>query len=542
MRSVRAYRDFLRDAGMKSSDVLTPSALRAMRRLVQDKKPAAKAAPTPAGALHRATKTGDLGRLGAALKTGSDVRGWTPLMYAVNKGYVLMVPPLLKAGADANLRAPDGATALFIAALHGNSQIVDQLLKAGANASIKGPKGRTAVDIATSNKDPDLVAMFLSPRANKPAGRLGRDFSPRAIDGNGWTDLHYAAALNLPVLAKLLLSGGADPNARLKSDGKPLAGRLTVHLREAGYSLTNWDKRYGQTPLKLVGGNYGIVKALVEGGADVNASGNYCCPPLYRILSNKKTEENTRVVKLLLANGADVNSPAGGNYGTMLHYASTASLMARLISLSADVSARNGDGMTPLHSAASFFTRGSRHLSLAQMLLDNGADVNARDNSGRTPLMFVSGKQGIEMHALLLKNGADAKAADKDGRTALYIAVDGGNTLVANLLVSHGADVNAPWYTTILGKRLPWYTPLHTAVLKANIDVVKVLVELGADVGAKTHAVPHLLRPITPRQYAEHLAGNRNWSDHSRQKVRRIAELLGGHSGGQEEPEEHHGR
>ena len=168
-------------------------------------------------------------------------------MHAVNKGYLLMDPPLLKAGAEVNLRAPDGATALFIAALHRHASIVEHLMKAGADASIKGPKGRTAVDLAASSKDPDLVALFLSSRAKELVGKLGRDFSPKAVDGEGWTDLHYAAALNLPVLAKLLLAGGADPNARLKRDGEPLGGRLKRLLRYLDALAPNSEyRRFGQ--------------------------------------------------------------------------------------------------------------------------------------------------------------------------------------------------------------------------------------------------------------------------------------------------------
>ena len=72
-------------------------------------------------------------------------------MHAANKGYKLLVPPLLKAGAKPDIQAADGATALFIAALHGHLEIVAALMKAGADPLIKGPKGRTAVDVGQEN-------------------------------------------------------------------------------------------------------------------------------------------------------------------------------------------------------------------------------------------------------------------------------------------------------------------------------------------------------------------------------------------------------
>ena len=69
-------------------------------------------------------------------------------MHVVNKGFTLMVPPLLEAEADLDMRAPDGATALFMAAVHGHSEIIAQLMEAGADISIRGPKGKTASDVA----------------------------------------------------------------------------------------------------------------------------------------------------------------------------------------------------------------------------------------------------------------------------------------------------------------------------------------------------------------------------------------------------------
>ena len=103
--------------------------------------------------LHQTVKAGDLDGLNRSLAAGMDVnardsRGHTALMYAVDKGYVLLVEPLLAAQADPNVRAPDGATALFIAVVHGHSEIIPMLMQAGADPAIKGPKGKTAMEVA----------------------------------------------------------------------------------------------------------------------------------------------------------------------------------------------------------------------------------------------------------------------------------------------------------------------------------------------------------------------------------------------------------
>ena len=155
-RTVQAYQAFVRDANLPKTDTLTPSALKTMRAMARQAGATSVPKPKatlPPDALHRAAKAGNLKGLEAALAAGADVnarddKGWTALMYVVDKGYVLLVEPLLQAQADPDVRAPDGATALFMAVAHGHSEIIPLLMKAGADPTIKGPKGKTATEIA----------------------------------------------------------------------------------------------------------------------------------------------------------------------------------------------------------------------------------------------------------------------------------------------------------------------------------------------------------------------------------------------------------
>ena len=138
------------------SERLTPEALRTLRTIAarQDREPeAAAAAPSPPAlprdTVHRKVQAGDIDGLEAALRAGAEVnvrdqRGWTPLMYAANRGYTLLVPALLDAGANPDTQAADGATALFMAVLQGHEGIAMALVQAGANISIRGTKGQDA--------------------------------------------------------------------------------------------------------------------------------------------------------------------------------------------------------------------------------------------------------------------------------------------------------------------------------------------------------------------------------------------------------------
>ena len=162
-RTGRAYANFLRDAGLPESEILTPQTLHAIRSVAAQQGVQASAVPTPPSGrqttanLHEAILAGDLDGLKSALAAGADVNardssGLTPLMQAANKGYVLMVEPILNAPKlDIDARAADGATTLFIAAVHGHKEIIELLMKAGADVNIPGPKGKTAVELAKTH-------------------------------------------------------------------------------------------------------------------------------------------------------------------------------------------------------------------------------------------------------------------------------------------------------------------------------------------------------------------------------------------------------
>ena len=152
-----------RTAGRRRSTGVVPRR-RAPRTPRPPRRVARKA--SPGNAALRAVAAGNISALEKALAAGANAnarggkRGWTPLMFAADKGYTLLVPPLLKAGAKPNLRAADGATALFIAALRGQTEIIAALMKAGADPAIKGPKGRTALGVALAKGNPAILSLL----------------------------------------------------------------------------------------------------------------------------------------------------------------------------------------------------------------------------------------------------------------------------------------------------------------------------------------------------------------------------------------------
>ena len=161
-----------------------------------------------------------------------------------------------------------------------------------------------------------------SSNAAKLSKLLGRKFSLDARDENGWTDLHYAAALNLPGLASALLDAGADSNTRLKSDGKGFNAELTGTLSAFGRDLTGDDlddwTRNGQMPLHFAAWfNADLVAPhLVASGSQVDEQSRASRTPLYLAA----WQDSRAVAEFLIGQGVDVQTSFRNGW-TPLDYA-----------------------------------------------------------------------------------------------------------------------------------------------------------------------------------------------------------------------------
>lgn len=101
-------------------------------------------------------------------------------------------------------------------------------------------------------------------------------------------------------------------------------------------------------------------------------------------------------------------------------------------------------------------------------------DINQRDNvKGQTPLLLACGQGHKRMVYILLSAGANPNIADKDGDTPLIMAVDDNNSTIADLLLFYGAQIDQ----LDIGND---NTPLHTAIVNYNSDMVEFLLARNA--------------------------------------------------------------
>ncbi|MCC6070784.1 ankyrin repeat domain-containing protein [Massilia sp. GCM10020059] len=95
----------------------------------------------------------------ALLERGAAVnrKGWSPLHYAAAGGADDIARILIDRGAAINARAPGGLTPLMMAAREGQDSAVAVLLEAGADTSLKGDDGLSAAQLAERMDKPRIA-------------------------------------------------------------------------------------------------------------------------------------------------------------------------------------------------------------------------------------------------------------------------------------------------------------------------------------------------------------------------------------------------
>jgi ankyrin repeat protein len=149
-------------------------------------------------------------------------------------------------------------------------------------------------------------------------------------------------------------------------------------------------------------GNIEGIRALVRGGADVNAAQGDGMTALHWAALN----HNPEMAELLIYAGANVAATTRLGGYTALHLASAegqAEVVLKLLDAGSEVGTPTSTGVSAIHLAAE-----AGSVESIRVLLENGAEVNAADVwGGRTPLMFAVARNRVETVGVLLAAGAD---------------------------------------------------------------------------------------------------------------------------------------
>ncbi len=353
--------------------------------------------------------------------------------------------------------------------------------------------GTIALPGTAAAADAPLIAAARSGDAARVAVRLAEGADAGSASPDGTTALHWAARAASADAVEHLLAAGADAKSA---------------------------NRYGVTPLALAAesGAPAVVAALLAAGADPNTA----TPAGESVLMVAARTGRVPVLDQLLAAGAAVDATESWRGQTALMWAAAENngdAVARLLAAGADVEARSSTGLTPL-----LFAVREGQIDAARTLLAGGADVNAGVNNttagtgsytpaatGHTsPLALAIINAHYELAADLLDAGADPNAYDARGSLLHALAwVRRPRTRPAppaapgrpRRLLAQGADPNVRifWqeipfevdlgivkpppnisvgrnYISFIGA-----TPFYLAAKHADLDLMRLLVDYGAD-------------------------------------------------------------
>jgi ankyrin repeat protein len=188
-----------------------------------------------------------------------------------------------------------------------------------------------------------------------------------------------------------------------------------------------------------------------------------CAKPTPRRLYEATARDDIAAMRSLLAKGADPNiiywGPAMSGIG----------------------------GNAPLHVAVI-----RNNPESIDLLLQHGARIDLEDDvEGLTPLMKAAsgGRSRIDAMRRLLASGADPVGKNKQGESPLSAALRSRSPDAVRTLAEAGVDMNMPiadmrrrgrsstWRPLIVVCCIPYQTQLD----QSDIDMVRVLLELGAD-------------------------------------------------------------
>jgi ankyrin repeat protein len=195
-------------------------------------------------------------------------------------------------------------------------------------------------------------------------------------------------------------------------------------------------------------------------------------------------------MKTIIEDGADINNVVSAEGYTALEYAIYAKkyeAIELLLQAGAKLEKKATRwGVTPLMRAANF-----KLLEIVRLLISGGADIEAVDRDGRTVLLYAIITNSYDIVDLLIREGVNIHTRDRDGKSPLIVAVNGyGDIRIVQLLLDNGGGIELNYDHESGG------LALHHAVLNGRIDMVKLLLENGADPTAVKSYTPKGLNAI----------------------------------------------
>ncbi|WP_375333842.1 ankyrin repeat domain-containing protein [Candidatus Tisiphia endosymbiont of Xenochironomus xenolabis] len=403
------------------------------------------------------------------LKT-TDAVNSTALHIASESGQLVTVQWLVGEYADINAKTTkQGFTPFFIACMKKNTAIAEYIFNHPKfNNTVIDNFGYGYLHWVLEFKDVSWVEKVLN--------KGGIDINHQ--DAKGLTALSWCAHYNLPQIIKFLLDNGANSLILSKDGAFPIHEAVATEALEVIKALINYDKTIvdkGDEKKVLwftaQEGKLEAVKTLLQLGANINAiNAVNGMPPLHVAMQKKHPE----VAEELLARGADVNIVDAGGW-IALHWGvnlEDINIVKNILTKGTNINAKSIVGVTPLFCAVS-----NGNKLITELLISKQADSNIPSNEGTLPWHIASFKGFIEIMKILAPTilDIDYKTTNSEQYTALWLASQQGHVDIVKWLIDKGADINAI-------RQSDGRTVLQAAICKEQLQVVECLIANGVNI------------------------------------------------------------
>jgi len=379
-----------------------------------------------------------------------DSQGNTPLHKAVMQFYAPeIVDTLIQAGAPVNAQNANGDTPLILCARTEHYEYAKSLIDAKADIFKMNQAGENALRIALSKGYKAVDNIVLPSNVNQS-------------DDNSNSVLMTAVSLKAPAdVLKLILSKGADPNARNKAQDSALHIAVRQNFAEQGV-------------------------VLLDANADIFQYNAKQENPLFLALTAKPAP-------LEWFFRPNVIAARDANGDSVVHHAARKNLptgIAYLIQKGASLNVLNNAVQTPLHTAAKYDATDA-----IQYLVSAGSSLKAADIKGDIPLQSAVLAGAAKATDLLISSGSPVDNQNYSGETALHQAAKNNNSAIVRLLTAKGAQ------TEIQDSR--GFTPLAAAAAYGAYDAASDLLNANALIDTRDNSGS---TPLYQAVSGEHIA------------------------------------
>ncbi|RFU24961.1 hypothetical protein B7463_g11382, partial [Scytalidium lignicola] len=379
---------------------------------------------------------------------------------------------LLSRGVDVNVTGYYYGTALQAAVRCGHKVVAELLLEAGAEVNIVQGRWHTALRAAVVGGHDDVVRLLINHGAD-PHLKVGA--------AEDWTEpktiLQLAVRTGNPSILEALLAAGADVS-EVESD-TPVPHPLVLSAQQ---------------------GNAAMVQALLGAGAPVNVSSQGMrwddANPLHAAVRGGHID----VISMLLDRGADVDKDIDDGGTPLYHAADKANLQAVQLLLAAGANVNHGSHYgAPLQRAAR-----NSHLDIVQLLLAAGAKISGPPHI-ESALSIACEQKNLPLMEVLLEAVYAGGSPDQIVDEAFVKVIEMPDHKVCELLLDYAPATTKRFFQVCAAGVQPSVKgmldqgigvdaedeetgnrPLHIAALHLQPDIVRILIDCGADVHSRS--------------------------------------------------------